>query len=884
MTDDSTRLGGKDGPEDETRLSPTQATPSSGWLGSSGSIDHGRFQPGEIFQQRYRIIGLLGRGGMGEVYRADDLRLGQPVALKFLPPTLKQDPQRLSQFHNEARTARQVSHPNVCRVYDIGEADGHLFLTMEYVDGEDLSSLLRRIGRLPEDKALEIARQICAGLAAAHERGVIHRDLKPANVMLDGNGKVRIMDFSLAATGAVTGIAGTPAYMAPEQLIGGSVTARSDIYALGLVLYELFTGKRVFEAKSIADLVAEHSSGSITSPAALVKSLDGAIERAILRCLDSDPAKRPASALGVAAALPGGDPLAAALAAGETPSPEMVAAAGGEGATVTATAGAVWLGLIAVLLLAVPALADRVSILRIVPLNRPPAVLLDRAHEIRQSLGFTDQPADVASGFSYDRSYLLWSRRTGSGDPWGALREARPATLLFWIRTSPEEMAAWQTLSTPDQSDPPFEMAGMTRTALDTKGRLVNWAAIPPQLDSKAPPARPMDWAPLFAAAGLDAGAFAEATPARTPPAFADERRAWTGVLPETQTAVSIEAASFRGRAVSFEIVGPWSSAAREPGEVDDDSNRFGSAVLIIVLLVSAVVLARSNLMSGRADRRGAFRLAATMFFIYATFWLLLPHLVNLGREMNRLFTYLGLGLFVGGAMYLVYLAIEPFMRRSWPAMLVGWSRALAGRLPDPVIGRDMLAGVAMGVLLSGLDVLAVLAPTLIGSKAVMPMMPDVGMLEHNRYFLLTIATTLNSGLQDALLTVMMFTVFRDIIRRALSRVTAQWLSPDHVAAGLALVFLVVMRLLDLEDDPSHLWMVALLQFASSGVFLVVLLRFGLLATCVMATVRGLVTSTPLTLQSTAMHTGPAWAMLAVIFAIGAVGWWMARRGDVRPS
>jgi serine/threonine-protein kinase len=127
MSNDPTRLGPDGG--DETRLSPSQptSTSASGWLGSSGSIDHGRFQPGEIFQQRYRVIGLLGRGGMGEVYRADDLRLGQPVALKFLPPSLKQDSQQLSQFHNEARTARQVSHPNVCRVYDIGEADGHLF-------------------------------------------------------------------------------------------------------------------------------------------------------------------------------------------------------------------------------------------------------------------------------------------------------------------------------------------------------------------------------------------------------------------------------------------------------------------------------------------------------------------------------------------------------------------------------------------------------------------------------------------------------------------------------------------------------------------------------------------------------------------------------------
>ena len=149
------------------------------------------------------------------------LRLGQPVALKLLPEALRHDPVRLAQFHNEVRTARQVSHPNVCRVYDIGEADGLLYLSMEYVDGEDLASSLRRIGRFPEDKAADIARQLCAGLAAAHQRGVVHRDLKPANVMLDGAGRVRVMDFGLAAIGRVEDVrAGTPAYMAPEQLLG----------------------------------------------------------------------------------------------------------------------------------------------------------------------------------------------------------------------------------------------------------------------------------------------------------------------------------------------------------------------------------------------------------------------------------------------------------------------------------------------------------------------------------------------------------------------------------------------------------------------------------------------------------------------------------------
>ncbi|HEY6051624.1 MAG TPA: serine/threonine-protein kinase, partial [Thermoanaerobaculia bacterium] len=195
-----------------------------GRLASSDSIDVGGFTPGTVLGERYRVIGLIGRGGMGEVYRADDLKLGQPVALKFLPDRLSSDAALLDRFFAEVRTARQVAHPNVCRVYDIGEEDGRHFISMEYVDGEDLASLLRRIGGLPQAKALEIARQLCAGLAAAHERNVLHRDLKPANVMVDGRGRARIMDFGLAVVGgegeAGAELAGTPAYMAPEQFAG----------------------------------------------------------------------------------------------------------------------------------------------------------------------------------------------------------------------------------------------------------------------------------------------------------------------------------------------------------------------------------------------------------------------------------------------------------------------------------------------------------------------------------------------------------------------------------------------------------------------------------------------------------------------------------------
>src|SRR5271157_2947797 len=344
---------------------------------TSSSFDEGRFPAGTLLAGRYRVLGLLGRGGMGEVYRANDMRLGQPVALKFLPEATARNERMLARLHAEVRIARQVSHPNVCRVYDIGEYQGSTYITMEYVDGEDLASLLRRIGRLPGDKAIEIARKLCAGLAAAHDKGVLHRDLKPANIMIDGRGQVLISDFGLAGlAGQVEGGEirnGTPAYMAPEQLAGKEVSVRSDIYALGLVLYEMFTGKRAFE-----------DGAQRTTPAGvstLVKDIDPAVERVILRCLEEDPRARPHSALAVAAALPGGDPLAAALAAGETPSPEMVAAAGETDGISIRTAVLCLAAIVAGLILTV-VLGSRVDVSQRIPLEKSPEVLAQKAREL----------------------------------------------------------------------------------------------------------------------------------------------------------------------------------------------------------------------------------------------------------------------------------------------------------------------------------------------------------------------------------------------------------------------------------------------------------------------------------------------------------------------
>ena len=203
---------------------------------------------------------------------------------------------------------------------------------MEYIDGENLASLLQRIGRLPHEKVLEIARQLCAGLAAAHDQGVLHRDLKPANIMIDGRGHARITDFGLAVTArsSTAGeIAGTPAYMAPEQIVGGTLTAQTDLFAVGLILHELLTGKRVFQATTLQQRWVAHRDAEDLARSAIEGDIAPPVRNVIARCLKEDPAREASSVRSVAAALPGGaDPLLAALAAGEIPSPEMVAAAG----------------------------------------------------------------------------------------------------------------------------------------------------------------------------------------------------------------------------------------------------------------------------------------------------------------------------------------------------------------------------------------------------------------------------------------------------------------------------------------------------------------------------------------------------------------------------
>jgi serine/threonine-protein kinase len=681
-------------PTCESRLTGQDAeTQTTVWSESSPSaapVDEGRFPAGTVLAERYRIVALLAQGGIGEVYRAHDVVLNQAVALKFLSAA-NMNEASLVRFRNEVRVARQVTHPNVCRVYDIGFADGHHFLSMEYLDGEDLASLLRRIGRLPQDKAIEFARQMCSALAAAHERGVLHRDLKPANIMIDGRGRVRITDFGLAALAAEIPRAdlrsGTPAYMSPEQKAGRELSARSDLYSLGLVLYEMFTGRRRSETQS--------------DPAELVKDLDPAIERVILQCLEEDPRRRPRSARSLSLALPGTDPVAAALAAGETPSPDMVAASREKEGFSSRTAIACLA--VVVIALAVDALiAPKTTLGGRAPLGLPPDAMAFKAQEILRELGYPEPPRRTAYSFEcctpnfpgfLDR-YTLAQRNA-------ILASHQPPILYFWYRQHRADFLADQflpvmgprrmvplprnatvTLDSPANTEP-----GMVRMILDAKGRLVRLEVRPWETAARTAG----DGSGLLRLAGLDAARFQQAVPREIPPMAFDSALAWTGTYsPDRPEPVRVEAAFWKGRPV-FLDVGEFKDSEA------DQTVRPGFAIwiaLFVGALTASALTARRNLKLGRGDRAGAGKLAGAWFVIAMGVWAATAQHVARPWEFALLLMALSWALATAGALWLYYIALEPYLRRNWPDSLISWTRFQTGRFRNPLVASHILAGI----------------------------------------------------------------------------------------------------------------------------------------------------------------------------------------------
>ncbi|MEP7304596.1 MAG: serine/threonine-protein kinase [Acidobacteriota bacterium] len=865
-------------PDDLSHDPRTSAvTVDVGGAATPASFGSTRFVPGSVVAGRYRLVALLGRGGMGEVYRADDLTLNQTVALKVLPRLDRgaggaDDTARLARLHNELRIARQVSHKNVCRLYDIGDADGRRFLTMEYVDGEDLASLLRRIGRIPQDKAIQIARQLCAGVAAAHERGVLHRDLKPSNVMIDGDGNVRITDFGIAtATGdAGTDIAGTPQYMAPEQFTGHPASIKTDIYALGLILFELFTGRRVNDAKTIGDVRQLHETGSVTLPSSIVRDLDPAVERVILRCLERDPDRRPASALAVAAALPGGDPLAAALAAGETPSPDLLVAAGESEAFAIVPALSMAVSFVVVLLV-FAAFASRASLAGLVPMDKPRDVLVDRTVQVIRSLGYQSVIADRVSGFAPLPGYLAWAQRSGPADWWKSLGSGTPPALLFWSRTSPRDFIPVRPAGAVTPIDPPMNVSGMHQIFLDTRGRLVEFHSVPPQVETEKGLGDPPPWRKLFDEAELNFDAFTPAAPQWTPRDYGDTRAAWEGPLSERQDVrVRVEAASFRGLPVSFQIVGPWTQATRMQPLQRTVSQRVGIGLFVgvwSVLLLGAIFLARRNLRENRADRTGAARLGIGLTAVSLTSSLLsAQHALAPELELNTILSALAFAARVGGVVWVLYLAAEPYARRFWPDGLLGWTRLLSGRFRDSRVGHDILVGLAF----AGAELvlhLARLLPSALGRRAPLP--PFGGSLSplmETSLLLARILEWLSTATQSGLAAAVVFVVFLLLFKRS-------WLA---LIPGIV----VLLFLKDNGSAVSGSWMDIAFSTVLISMLTFALYRYGLLVLVVSLFVGAVVQNVPLTLNPSLWWATPSNLTLTLFIALAGFAYYAARAGQ----
>jgi serine/threonine-protein kinase len=770
-------------------------------------------------------------------------------------------------------------------VYDLGEADGRHFLSMEYVDGEDLAGLLGRIGKLPVEKGLVVAQEIFAGLAAAHHQGVLHRDLKPSNIMLDGRGHVRITDFGLACPSDTadreTAWAGTPLYMAPEQLAGHPATVRADIYAAGLLLYEMFTGRRPFLAARVEELCRLREKSEPPRPSDVV-DLPPEVDQLILDCLQPKPADRPASALSVVARLPHGDPLEAILACDETPSPEMVAAAQRRvGLSPVLGAVCVLVGLVLVTLL-----SQYTTVVGQIEFKAP-AVLAERAQKILSEQDSSPASGRAFYGFAYAEDH------------------DQITPVYFWYRQSPTPLVPVLFAGSPKApgsgsvsfDDPPPPIAGEVALRLTPAGQLVEFRAVPPagftgdaaasDRDAEAreagmelaPGELPVKLTALFRRAQLigpeddelEPKDFAVVHPDAIGPVSSDRRMAWRGPCPQTGKTLRVEAAIRDGRPVYFRV--------RYDGKQPLAGGRGGPPLavlhvamlgLVLLLLIGAAILARNNLRRGRADRQGAGRLALYVFAVSLTAWLLLTGRVDQLPHWGVVVMGLQYAVLWPAGLWLFYLALEPYVRRLWPATLIAWNRVLAGRWHDPLVGRDVLVGVLGGVASQIAWQLALLVPRWFGPGTRYLFAPErtvfaapLHTLSGGRYCVGELFRFQTYAVAAGMGILLLLLVLRLVLRK-------QWL------AGFAYVaFVTIFWPLGVGDPVASRVTAGLMSL------LVVYLttRFGLVTMVIFVFVR-LLLSFPLTPELSAWHAGgTTWLPLAVIAALALFGFHCVRTG-----
>jgi serine/threonine-protein kinase len=502
----------------------------------------------------------------------------------------------------------------------------------------------------------------------------------------------------------------------------------------------------------------------------IVSDVDPVVEKVILRCLDTDPAQRPPTALAIAAALPGGDPLAAALAAGETPSPELVAASG-ETHGFKLRYAVPCLVFVLLVLVAFPFYVQQNCMLSLSRADLAPEVLAQRARDAAGDFGYSARPADSKYWFEVANDMDQYFKDKGLSD-WRRIFAAE-SPLLFTYRQSPRFLAA-----NPDgyvrSQNPPADLPGMISAVLDGQGRLREFEIVPPRFDQDSGPPVQFDPAVLFRRVGLDAAQFHEVTPGYAPTVAFDARRAWTGPYPGLDgVSVTIELATWRGKPTSVFTRWPWTkppATSEPPLRARDIVFEVFEYALLAGLLFFAALMARRNIRAGRGDRRGAWRIVVVSFCLYTVAIFSGMHFIPSLDMLSYLFENLSSALAMSAILWMAYIALEPAVRARWPHSLITWNRLLNGQFGDSRLGSHVLVGAAMGMAIL---VLVTWSFYLNGRRGAAPETIDFNLLLGARALIGSHANTAVQALQAGLAAFFLLAALRAITRRDLGAAVA---------------------------------------------------------------------------------------------------------------
>jgi serine/threonine-protein kinase len=821
---------------------------------------------GTMIASRYRLVALVGRGGMGVVYRAEDVELGQTVALKFINPLLRQQPKAVDFLRREVRIARQITHPNVVRIFDIAISDVEVFISMEFVAGEDLGSLVRRVGPLPPAKVMQIAQQLAAGLAAAHEAGILHRDLKPANVMIDGSGNVRILDFGIAAPLAdersLREAYGTPGFIAPELMAGKEPSRSSDLFAWGLVVYYAAAGM-------LPDLQHFQGDQGVDDPL-WSTSIGDELATCVRSCLQSDPARRPKLAHDLLAALSPSDPLREALQAGRTPSPELVTAAVSWQPVILMIHGLLATGVALLALIAL--LADRTLFLSRCGLTKSPEALREIAEQVIARFGHPLPEGPVLTGGTFDTNGLQYVRdHLEIPDVWQKVATGEVPAISFSYRHGDPRLPPPALLGESYWGRRIQPLPGTATIRLDGRGKLLS-AQIAASVPGELPPSTPLASGELFDMAGLPQSQFRETSVYRWPPNFADEVHAWEGPFPaDPNKQVRVTAASLDGRVVFFDADQPWEIS--QPMEAAIESGRQSSrfvavrTALWLIAIVLAAGLAWRHISLGHADWRGAWRVTACVFVLASLDWLCgSRHTFIVAEELTAGFLWLNAIVFCSVIAGVAYLAVEPSARRWWPWSIITIRRLLDGRLADREVWADVLLGLVVGLGSVVLRQLCTLSNQLLGLAVSglndfdlsQNLLDNFGL----RYRFAVFVSALLMAILESLLLLTLVV--------SLKRLTKSTL----ITTVLLIVLLASLAIAGRGITSPIDWLARLLL---SSIAAWLLLRCGLLATITALTTFYAVNNTPITLDWSKWYALTGFYVVGIVIAALVVCWRLAR-------